>query len=146
MSETPTVADLILRNTQYKAHHNPIATLQERAGSGLKGPSVAIVTCADPRCMPEEFLKLKIWDAVVIRTAGANVKTALPSLIAIDELVGLQEIMVINHTDCGAQIFRDDSIRTSLKERALNMSSDIDEMEFGQIKWYVWNVVYPLPC
>lgn len=137
MSALPTVADLIVRNAEYKAQHESIATLQERAGSGLKGPSVAIVTCADPRCIPENFLKLNTWDAVVIRTAGSNVKAALPSLVAIDGLVGLQEIMIINHTDCGAQIFRDEAIRASLKERAQGMGVEINSMEFGEISWYV---------
>lgn len=144
MSASPTVADLLLRNVEYEAQHDPIATFEERFESGLKGPSVAIVTCADPRCIPENFLKLNTWDAVVIRTAGSNVKAALPSLIAIDALVGLQEIMVINHTDCGAQAFRDESIRTSLKVRAHSMSADIDRMEFGQIVGYVQNALSPV--
>lgn len=137
MSNIPTVIDLLGRNAEYKAVHSPIATFEERFRSGMNPPSVAIVTCADPRCIPENFLKLDTWDAVVLRIAGSNVKTALPSIIAIDDLVGLQEIMVINHTDCGAQAFRDDSIRAALKERAPEMATKAESMEFGQITGYV---------
>lgn len=140
MSTLPSVANLVSRNSEYRAHHEPIATFQARLESGSKLPGVAVVTCADPRCIPENFLKLETWDAIVIRTAGSNVKTALPSIIAIDQLVGLQEIMVINHTDCGALAFRDNAIRTTLKERAPDMSSHIENMEFGQITWYVADV------
>lgn len=146
MSTIPTVADLVGRNSEYTVQHDPIATFQERFQSGQKGPGVAIVTCADPRCIPENFLNLKTWDAVVIRTAGSNVKAALPSLVAIDALVGLQEIMVINHTDCGAQAYRDDPIRASLKERAQGMGPEIDKMEFGQIVWCVWDASRPFFC
>lgn len=137
MSSVPSTADLIGRNAEYAIRHEPIASFQERIGAGSQLPSVAVIACADPRCIPGEFLKLKTWDAVVIRTAGSNVKAALPSLIAIDELVKLQEVMVINHTDCGALAFRDDVIRSTLAERAPKMSGQIDTMELGQISGYV---------
>lgn len=137
MSTLPSAADLVVRNTEYAMKHDPIATFQERIESGLKLPSVAIVTCADPRCIPEDFLKLKAWDAITIRTAGSNMKAALPSLIAIDELVKLHEIMVINHSDCGALVFRDDAIRYTLNKRVPKMGVQIKDMEFGQIAGYV---------
>lgn len=137
MSALPSTADLIGRHSEYATKHEPIATFQERVQAGQKLPNVAIITCADPRCIPEDFLKLRTWDAIVIRTAGSNVKAALPSLVAIDELVKLREIMVINHTDCGALAFRDDAIRRALTERAPSMSAHIESMEFGQITGYV---------
>lgn len=130
---TPNVQELVNRQTKYQQHHDPISTFDERFRAGDKGPSVAVVTCADPRCIPEQFLKLEVWDAVVLRTAGSNVKAALPSIIAIDSLVGLQEIMIINHTDCGALAFRDDSIKSLLHERAPDMNQEVDAMEFGEI-------------
>lgn len=91
------------------------------------------MTCADPRCIPERFLNLNMWEAVVLRNAGSNVKAALPSLIAIDSVVGLQEIMIINHTDCGALGFRDDSIKSTLYGRAPSMENEINAMKFGEI-------------
>ncbi|KAK5093101.1 hypothetical protein LTR70_002042 [Exophiala xenobiotica] len=133
MSHPPTASDLIARNTTYQPTHHPTATLSERFASGLKGPTVAIIACPDPRCIPETFLNLTTWDAVVIRTAGSNVTAALPTLIAIDKLVGLQEIMVVNHTDCGALMYRDDEIRETLRARAPRMAHVIEQMAFGEI-------------
>lgn len=56
-----------------------------------------------------------------------------PGLIAIDILVGLQEIMIINHTDCGALLVRDATIKEKLRKRAPEAVKAINEMSFGEI-------------
>lgn len=101
---TPTVKDLVERNENCKHEHKPIATLKDHFNAGNEGPKIAIIACADPRCIPEQFLHLDTFEAVVIRVAGSNVEAAIPSILAIDSVVPLQEIMVINHTDCGATV------------------------------------------
>lgn len=132
-TSAPNVQEFISRHAEYQHHHDPISTFDEWFTAGGEGPKVAVVTCADPRCIPERFLNLNMWEAVVLRNAGSNVKAALPSLIAIDSVVGLQEIMIINHTDCGALGFRDDSIKSTLYGRAPSMENEINAMKFGEI-------------
>lgn len=107
---TPTAKDLVERNEKQKHEHKSISTLKDHFTSGNEGPRVAIITCADPRCIPEQFLHLDTFEAVVLRTAGSNVEAAIPSILAIDSVVPLQEIMVINHTDCGATVGGSDRI------------------------------------
>lgn len=133
MSHPPNVKDLLQRNADIVATHQPIDTFVEHFKAGKQAPDVAIVTCADPRCIPERFLNLNLWDAVVVRCVGADVKEILPTLVVIDMLAGLKEIMIIDHTNCGGLMYRDDDVKAMLKARAPDLSNDIDNMTFGAI-------------
>ncbi len=69
---------------------------------------VAIVACMDTRltCLLPAALGIENGDAVVISTAGAVIHAPYDGvirslLIAIYEL-GVEEVMVVAHTDCGA--------------------------------------------
>lgn len=132
----PTAQELFNRNVEYKDTHPPIPSFEELYASGDQAATVAVITCADPRCIPENFLKLNVGEAVILRNAGSNIHEAMRSLIAIDCLIGLKEIMVVNHTDCGATVFRNDSIRTVLKERVPGKNEEVDAMKFGEITTY----------
>src|SRR5260370_14094989 len=60
----------------------------------------------DARLVPSQILGLKAGDAHVIRNAGGIVtEDALRSLIISHELLGTQEFIIINHTDCGMLTF-----------------------------------------
>ena len=70
---------------------------------------VAIVACMDARLTIEPMLGLKTGDAHIIRNAGGIVtEDVVRSLIISEQLLGTQEVMVINHTDCGMLTFKDD--------------------------------------
>lgn len=129
----PTSRDLLSRNAEYCQTHSPTPYFEEIYGKGNRLPTVAIITCADPRCVPEQFLKLDLMEAIVIRNAGSNVEEAMRSLIPIDDVVQLEEIMVVNHTDCGATVYRDSKIKAMLKERAPGNIGQINAMKFGEI-------------
>jgi carbonic anhydrase len=76
---------------------------------------VAIVVCMDARLTIEPMLGLKTGDAHIIRNAGGIVtEDVVRSLIISEQLLGTQEVMVINHTDCGMLTFKDDALRTQL--------------------------------
>jgi carbonic anhydrase len=63
---------------------------------------VAVVACMDARLDPYEVLGLGIGDAHVIRNAGGVVTDdEIRSLAISQHLLGTEEIMLINHTDCG---------------------------------------------
>ncbi|PTB68127.1 hypothetical protein BBK36DRAFT_1115383, partial [Trichoderma citrinoviride] len=73
-------------------------------------------------------------EVVVHRNAGGNVRHALRDIIILDEVLGLKEIAIIHHTDCGTLRFRDEDIRRSLISK---MDSEywpvIDTMHIGAI-------------
>ena len=76
---------------------------------------LAIVACMDARLTIESMLGLKTGDAHIIRNAGGIVtEDVVRSLIISQQLLGTQEVMVINHTDCGMLTFTDDDLRTRL--------------------------------
>ena len=78
---------------------------------------LAIVACMDYRIPLAEALGLKPGDAYVIRNAGGIVTEdvirscwwPIPSRI--------EEVIIINHTECGMQTFSDEEIRTDIRRR-----------------------------
>jgi carbonic anhydrase len=80
------------------------------------GRKLAIVACMDARMTVEQMLGLKTGDAHIIRNAGGIVtEDALRSLIISHYLLGTQEFMVINHTDCGMVTFKDADLKARLQ-------------------------------
>ncbi len=71
----------------------------------LHGPparKLAILTCMDARIDLDALFDLKLGDAHVIRNAGGIATSdAIRSLAASQRLLGTEEIVVVQHTDCG---------------------------------------------
>jgi len=79
---------------------------------------LAVVACMDARLTVEPMLGLKTGDAHIIRNAGGIVtEDALRSLIISHHLLGTQEFLIINHTDCGMLTFKDDELRGKLEQQ-----------------------------
>lgn len=79
---------------------------------------VAILACMDARLSVEQFLGLKTGDAHIIRNAGGiATEDAVRSLIISHHLLGTQEFLVINHTDCGMVTFVDGQLLDKLEEK-----------------------------
>ena len=72
---------------------------------GLDAPPrrrLAILTCMDARIDLDAMLDLELGDAHVVRNAGAIATTdVIRTLAASQRLLGTEEIVVIQHTDCG---------------------------------------------
>jgi carbonic anhydrase len=78
---------------------------------------LAIVACMDARMTIEPMLGLKTGDAHIIRNAGGIVTDdVVRSLILSQELLGTREFMIINHTDCGMQKFKDEELGARLQQ------------------------------
>jgi len=78
---------------------------------------LAVVACMDARLTVEQVLGLKTGDAHIIRNAGGIVtEDALRSLLISHHLLGTQEFMIINHTDCGMLTFKDEELRAKLQQ------------------------------
>ncbi|MFB3814548.1 MAG: beta-class carbonic anhydrase [Terriglobales bacterium] len=79
---------------------------------------LAVVACMDCRINVEVALGLKPGEAHIIRNAGGIVtEDVLRSLICSQYLLGTEEFMVINHTECGMMGFRDEDLREELERR-----------------------------
>jgi carbonic anhydrase len=77
---------------------------------------LAVVACMDARLTVEQALGLKTGDAHVIRNAGGIVtEDALRSLLISHHLLGTQEFLIINHTDCGMLTFKDEELQARLE-------------------------------
>jgi carbonic anhydrase len=77
---------------------------------------LAIVACMDARLTIEPMLGLKPGEAHIIRNAGGIVtEDALRSLIISEQLLGTNEVVIINHTDCGMLTFKDEDLRAKLQ-------------------------------
>lgn len=107
-----TTDELLAANRQYAAKFDQ---------GGLTMPparKIAILACMDARLSVEQLLGLKTGDAHIIRNAGGiATEDALRSLIISHHLLGTQEFLVINHTDCGMVTFDDHQLRDKLEEQ-----------------------------
>lgn len=105
-----TIDETLQNNQQYardfKLGHLPIPP----------GRKLAVVACMDARLTVEEALGLKTGDAHIIRNAGGIVtEDAIRSLVISHHLLGTQEFMIINHTDCGMLTFHDADLKERLR-------------------------------
>lgn len=77
---------------------------------------LAVLACMDARLMVDQALGLKAGEAHVIRNAGGIAsEDAVRSLIISHHLLGTQEFIVINHTDCGMLTFKDQELGEKLR-------------------------------
>ncbi len=73
------------------------------------GRKFAILTCMDARLDPAKFAGLEEGDAHIIRNAGGRASDdAIRSLIISHKLLGTNEWFLIQHTDCGMELFTDE--------------------------------------
>jgi carbonic anhydrase len=108
-----TATEKLLERNQRYAH----TFVQQPTGRPVK--KVAILACMDARLDPARALGLEEGDAHVIRNAGGVVThDALRSLAISQHLLGTEEIILIQHTDCGMQSFSDEELADRLEKHA----------------------------
>ncbi|HEM6398850.1 TPA: beta-class carbonic anhydrase [Streptococcus suis] len=89
---------------------------------------VAIVTCMDSRIHVAQALGLALGDAHILRNAGGRVtEDMIRSLVISQQQLGTREIVVLHHTDCGAQTFTNEDFAVQL-ERDLGV--DVTGQDF----------------
>jgi carbonic anhydrase len=105
------IDDALRANQSYAAQFN-------LAGLGMPpARKLAVLACMDARLNIEQILGLKPGDAHVIRNAGGiATEDALRSFIISHHLLGTQEFLIINHTDCGMLTFKDHELAERLKK------------------------------
>ena len=108
------VTDELLKNNESYAE-----TYQGAGGSPQPKRKVAILSCMDARILPSRTLGLKEGDAHIIRNAGGVVTDdAIRSLAISQHMLGTEEIIVIQHTDCGLTKASETEITATLEEHA----------------------------
>src|SRR5258705_8218720 len=106
------VIDEVLAATEIYARTHELRTTSPRPERKL-----AVLTCMDTR-LSIRTLGLKTGDAHIIRNAGGIVtEDSLRSLIVSHYLLGTEEIMVINHPDCGLMHTTEQDLRTRIQNR-----------------------------
>ena len=79
---------------------------------------LAILTCMDTR-ISRAALGLRVGDAHLIRNAGGIVTDdAIRSLLVSHYLLGTEEFMIINHTDCGLMKATEEELHQTIERRA----------------------------
>ncbi|KAH7094848.1 carbonic anhydrase [Paraphoma chrysanthemicola] len=113
----PTIAELVERSKESAKVHKPASRLAELSARGEKMSGTLIITCIDPRCVPETIFNLKAEEAIVHRNGGGRVRTALADIAILRIIIagGLDEVLVMHHTDCGCLRYTDDGLRAKLK-------------------------------
>ena len=79
---------------------------------------LAVLTCMDTR-LSIRTLGLKTGDAHIIRNAGGIVTDdSIRSLLVSHHLLGTEEFMIINHTDCGLMLTSEQDLRARIQSKA----------------------------
>jgi len=103
---------VLRRNAEFALNYDPDFI------SARPRMNLAVIMCMDTR-ITLAALGLKPQDAHFIRNAGGIVTDdALRSLIVSHYFLGTQEVMVINHTDCGMMKHSEDEMQKQIEQDA----------------------------
>lgn len=104
---------------------------------------IAIVTCMDTRLteLLPAALGIKNGDVKMIKNAGGTITHPFGSamrslLVAIYEL-GVKEVMIIGHSDCGAQHMDSETMLCHMRERGVSQDH-IEMMEYCDVNLTAW--------
>lgn len=138
MEKQTVVEEILAHNKRFVAHGEGLVYQADTKPR----KHLAVVTCMDTRLtvMLAAALGLENGDANVIKVAGAEVKnpygTAMRSLLVGVYVLGVRDIMVIGHTECGTQhmscsglssLMRKDGVPDEAFEAATVKGVDLEE-------------------
>ena len=106
------------------AFDDVLAANQEYAGSfedpdipGQAAAGLAVVTCMDSRIDPLGMLGLSRGDAKILRNAGGRVTDdVLRTLVLASHLLGVERVLVAQHTDCRMAKVTDEEAHEAIRE------------------------------
>lgn len=134
------IDDIIKFNQEFVKQHK---YLEYKTENKYPNKKIAILSCMDTRLteLLPSALGIKNGDCKIIKNAGGVISHPYGSvvrslLIAIFEL-GVEEIMVIGHTDCGVGYINVESLLSKMKQRNISQK-DIDMIEYGGIDFKRW--------
>lgn len=96
---------------------------------------LAVLACMDARLTVPDFLGLRTGDAHIIRNAGGiATEDAIRSLIISTKLLGTNEFLVVNHTDCGMLTFKDKELQDRLTRETGANAAKINFNAFSNLE------------
>ncbi len=117
--------DLLAANEGFAARFGS-GELAGRAARGL-----AVVTCMDSRIEPLQMLGLSKGDAKILRNAGGRATDdVLRTLVLATHLLGVERVMVVQHTDCRMSKVTDEQAHQAILEQS---GLDTRSLEFHTI-------------
>lgn len=127
----------------YNKHFVEEKEYEKYTSSKYPNKKIAILTCMDTRLVEllPAALGFKNGDVKMIKNAGGVISNPFGSvirsiLVAIFEL-GVEEIMVIGHTDCGVQHIDSQKMISHMKERGITQEN-IDFIKYCGVDFEKW--------
>ena len=103
--------DLMRANAAYAA------TFRDTALPGRAARGLAMVTCMDSRIDPLAMMGLSKGDAKILRNAGGRVTDdVLRTLVLAVHLLGVERVLVVQHTDCRMTKVTDEQAHQAIHE------------------------------
>ncbi|WP_048187783.1 beta-class carbonic anhydrase [Methanobacterium paludis] len=119
-----------------KANEDFIKAFEPKKMSHLPQKKLCIVTCMDTRLTGflEPALGIERGDAKIIKNAGNTVvdQDVIRSVAASILTLGVEEVMVIGHTNCGMANVNPEKLKTAMEERG------IDPKEIAKVNLKEW--------
>lgn len=114
--------DLLANNAHYAE------SFTQHGFDGIARVGVGVVTCMDSRIEPLGMLGLELGDAKIIRTPGGHVTDeALRACVLAVQLLGVERLLVIEHTRCAVASTDDDGLRAKIAANG----GDASQLSFG---------------
>src|SRR5207245_5021563 len=86
--------------------------LESSSGGGL-----AILTCMDPRVHLDFIPGFERVTSIIRNAGGIVTDDVVRSLMVSNEVLGVKEFLIINHTDCSMIKFKDPELQGRLEKR-----------------------------
>lgn len=129
--------------------HNPNPTFQFLSENQIAVGKTLVISCADPRSDPAYILDLNFGgtslpspspsvqhltiatETAILRNVGGQVKPLLNDILALDNLLVFNQVMIIHHTDCGTTHFTNEQVRGVVIAR--DPEAKVENVDYGEI-------------
>ncbi|KUL84305.1 hypothetical protein ZTR_07571 [Talaromyces verruculosus] len=127
-----TISRLLANNEKFASSFNGAPTMEQlRADINENGAQpLFILTCVDPRCVPEAFFGPDLRGAVHRNAGGRATGDVVRSLNVLRALVNMKTVVIVHHTDCGVTHVTEDEIREYAKSKNPEAAAIVDKMDF----------------
>ncbi|KAI1171150.1 carbonic anhydrase [Nemania sp. FL0916] len=116
-------SELLKRAEATAKSHQPIPYFSEMK---VRPQVKMIFCCFDMRVKPEQFLGLTPNDPVlIVRSASGTPARNILEIAALDHFVGINELIVVKHTDCGATHMTDEGIKSHILSYSPELESTL---------------------
>ncbi len=76
------------------------------------------MSCVDSRSNPVEFLKLKPYECIVIRSVGGRFPAIAEQVAALDSLFHISRLILVQHNNCGtSHLTKEQAVNSVRKNR-----------------------------